>query len=350
MLAVSLAEGCTGAGGIGPNTDDSGNTEDSGPGKDRDANGPGERSDADVALSQDAALSLDASLRDAGSNSYSEVKSFGDNPAQLRLWQQSPASAPKAIVIALPGCTQSASDFRSTGLGELAAKTQTTLLIAEQVSANNPNLCFRWYETGHTRRDQGELKGLASMVRHAQAMFPGVKTYAVGFSAGAAMGAALVAQYPDLFEAAALFAGIPFRCADSVVSAFGCLGGSTTKTEQEWAQLVTSVAPANANYPRLQLWTGSQDPTVAPQNLTELAKQWSKVHNATERSRQTDSGVTQVHYANNSGQTKIETRSVAGMGHAIPRTASECGSNAPYTEVVSQCGAREAFKFFGLTQ
>jgi poly(3-hydroxybutyrate) depolymerase len=49
------------------------------------------------------------------------------------------------------------------------------------------------------------------------------RVYLVGFSAGGAMAAAMLAAYPERFAGGAIVAGVPYGCANSVTKALQCM-------------------------------------------------------------------------------------------------------------------------------
>src|SRR4029453_13945260 len=68
--------------------------------------------------------------------------------------------------------------------------------------ANNQNACFNWFEPEDTTRDRGEAHSIRQMIeatiqRHS--VDPS-QVYIVGLSAGGAMAAAMLANYPELFR------------------------------------------------------------------------------------------------------------------------------------------------------
>src|SRR4051812_3309088 len=103
---------------------------------------------------------------DAG---LSEVRGFGFNPGGLRMLTHVPkVLAPgAALVVVLHGCTQRAgSHARAAGWLALADRLGFAVLAPEQVSANNPNRCFNWFEPGDIARGSGEAASIHAMVQH----------------------------------------------------------------------------------------------------------------------------------------------------------------------------------------
>lgn len=90
----------------------------------------------------------------------------------------------------------------------------------------------------------------------------------------------LAATYPDVFKAAIAYSGVGAGC---FVSASGgidawnntCANGQATATPQAWASVVFNMYPNyNGTRPRMQVYHGSADSTLKPQNYQETMKQW----------------------------------------------------------------------------
>src|SRR6476659_9575305 len=140
-----------------------------------------------------------------------EVSAFGTNPGALRMFVHVPRNPPKApaLVVALHGCTQTAGTYdHGSGWSALADDFGFAVLFPEQQRANNPNNCFNWFLTSDTRRHQGEAHSIHQMIEH-MVSDRGVdrrRIFIVGLSAGGAMAAAMLANYPEVFTGGAIIA------------------------------------------------------------------------------------------------------------------------------------------------
>ena len=130
------------------------------------------------------------------------------------------------------------------------------------------------------------------MVDHAKTNYGvnGSRVYVSGLSAGGAMSAVMLATYPDVFAAGSIIAGIPYRCATSMVNAFSCMNPGADKTPAAWGDLVRG---AYSGYtgprPRVAIWHGTSDTTVAPLNGTESRDQWTNVRGVSQTPTSTSS-------------------------------------------------------------
>jgi len=96
-----------------------------------------------------------------------EKLGFGPNPGDLRMLYHAPTGLePGApLVVVLHGCTQTAEGYADgAGWLTLADRYGFAVLAPEQQAANNPNLCFNWFEPGDTRRGAGEAASIRQMV------------------------------------------------------------------------------------------------------------------------------------------------------------------------------------------
>jgi poly(hydroxyalkanoate) depolymerase family esterase len=214
-----------------------------------------------------------------------ELQGFGDNPGRLRMLAYVPSSvAGRPLVVVLHGCGQDPAQFASdTGWIEFADRLHIPLVLPQQAEANNAGRCFQWFHPADTDRDAGEAGSIAAMTHAAISRFQSDpdRVFILGLSAGGAMTAAMLAAYPDLFAAGATIAGLPVGAAKSGMQALLRMASAGPKqTPEAWADHVRAAAPKGFTgpWPRLSIWQGQADTTVAPENATLLATQWRALH------------------------------------------------------------------------
>ncbi|MFI7605007.1 PHB depolymerase family esterase [Micromonospora sp. NPDC049366] len=285
-----------------------------------------------------------------------QVTSFGSNPGNLAMYAYRPDNLPanSPAVVLLHGCTQNASGyFANSGWQKYADQWKFALIVAEQKSGNNANACFNFFETGDTARGQGEALSIKQMVDHAKANFgvDGGRVYVSGLSAGGAMSAVMLATYPDVFAAGSIIAGIPYRCATSMVNAFSCMTPGSDKTPAAWGDLVRGAYSGyNGPRPRVAIWHGTSDYTVAPLNATESRDQWTNVRGLSQTPTGTSSlpGGTSLEVY---GNDEVRLYRVSGMGHGTPvdpgSGADQCGTAGAYF-LDTICSTYRDAVFFGL--
>ena len=288
------------------------------------------------------------------------VESFGDNPGALRaLLYVPPALKRKApLVVVLHGCSQRAESYAdNAGWLALADRHGFAVLCPEQISANNPNVCFSWFLRGDITRDNGEAGSIAQMVRHVvkTESLDAKRVFVTGLSAGGAMSAAMLATYPEMFAGGAVIAGLPYGAADNLSSAFAAMTQPPQRPGDDWARLVHEATPHKGPRPRVAIWHGDADTTVRPAAGEALVSQWTHVHDVAHRSPQrTESpNRTRMSWTSASGEPLVEYHVVRGMGHGAPIQSSgadACGTAAPYMLDVGICSSAESLAFWGVAE
>ncbi len=329
------------------------------------------------------------------SSALVDVANFGPNPAQLTMHKyvpQSMPSAPRPLVVALHGCTQTAAAYEATGWSALADAWKFYVLYPEQnTSRNNSSGCFnwggRWKDAPQTfvlspepldlteiQRGHGENESIKEMIDKMKAdhAIDPARVFVTGLSGGGAMAALMLAVWPDIFAGGAIFAGVPYGCATNhktTDEAQNCLKDYTganaylSRTPQQWGDLVRGAGPTGFKgpYPRVSIWHGTSDFVVNVQNQTELMKQWTDANGIDQTADVEDQveGFPHKQYKDGSGKTLVETYSITGQSHGTevapdkpidPAQASsaKCGTAGSYILSAGICSTYYAGKFFGL--
>ncbi len=220
------------------------------------------------------------------SQSLKRVKRFGKNKGHLKMFYYEPANIDKTkaqpMVVVLHGCLQCASSVAAqTGWNKLADEQGFYVLYPQQRFFNNPEKCFKWYKRKHTNKNRGENYSIKKMVDYMQShnKIDSSKVFITGLSAGAAMSVIMMADYPETFNAGAIFAGGAYKSGNGYVSAMMALLGWRVKSAEKWGNIVRKQNPGfNGNYPRMIIYQGNSDWVVNKRNGTELLKQWSNLH------------------------------------------------------------------------
>ena len=284
----------------------------------------------------------------------STLSEFGSNPGGLTSKYYLPANLPQGapLVVVLHGCTQNADGYdRHAGWSQLADQAGFALLYPEQHHGNNPNLCFNWFRPGDTRRDSGEALSIRQMIEK-MVVTHGLsrdRIFITGLSAGGAMTSVMLATYPEIFAGGAIIAGLTYGCASSVPEAFDCMRGQGVASEEELWALVRAASSHAGPWPRIAIWQGTADHTVAPSNAEQIAAQWRGVHRLDDTPTRSEVlGVRAKRvWCNAAGEAVIEVNTVAAMGHGTP-LGDEFGVPGPYMLDVGISSTREIAQFWGI--
>ena len=257
-----------------------------------------------------------------------EISAFGDNPGKLRMDVYAPPRAPRPggpLVVVLHGCSQDAALFAAdTGWVAAADRLGFPLVLPGQLRSNNQGGCFNWFQPSDVARGQGEAASIRAMVAEAARRFSSDsrRIFVVGLSAGGAMAANLLAAYPDAFAAGAVVAGLPVGAASNVQQALSAMANpGPVMPAAILAQRARAHGPIeyNGQWPRLSVWTGGADHTVAPGNARALARQWAGLYALDADAPATDTPAPGVR-RDRWGAGYVELWQIDGMAHGYPVT------------------------------
>ncbi|MBL4900302.1 MAG: PHB depolymerase family esterase [Colwellia sp.] len=250
---------------------------------------------------------------------FLQLEEFGDNPGDLEASYFAPNRKNPALVVLLHGCTQQGDELAlQSGLFSLAKKHNFALLLPQQGLSNNIQGCFNWYSADDSTRDSGESLSIKNMISHLQGQLGSKKIYIIGLSAGGAMASGMLANYPALFAGGAVVAGLPFPCAEELVTGISCMENGPSQTVDELVTLVKKLNPHQKAWPKLSVWTGANDSIVNPLNSSMLAQQWANL-SALEKKPiiNKKSGYTITRWQNSAKEVQVELVEVSDLGHGI---------------------------------
>ncbi|MEV4749312.1 PHB depolymerase family esterase [Streptosporangium sp. NPDC049248] len=274
--------------------------------------------------------SLLLAVRPAAAASLTQVTGFGNNPTNLNMYIYVPdrVAARPAMLVMVHYCTGTAGGvFNGVGRDYVTAADRYGYIIVVP-EATREGRCFDVSTPAALRRDGGgDSTGIMSMAAWARQRYnvDPARIVVSGFSSGAMMTNVLAAQYPDVFTAAAAFSGVPAGCFATTNGSLWnsqCSGGNLIKSAQQWGDQARAMYPGyTGRYPRMQLWHGGTDTTLAYPNFGEAIKQWTNLHGLGQTATFTDSprsGVTRTRYGATTPQAPVEAFSFAGYGHSLP--------------------------------
>ncbi len=250
------------------------------------------------------------------------------------------------LVVVLHGCTQTGAGYdHHSGWSQLADEAGFALLYPEQQRANNPNLCFNWFQPKDVDRGSGEALSIRQMIETMVVAhkLDRKRIFITGLSAGGAMAAAMLAVYPEVFAAGAIIAGLPYGCAATVPEAFDRMRGHGVPSERTLQQLLRSATNHPGPWPRISIWHGSSDQTVASANAKAIASQWLCVHGlaSTPEYSGTQSKLNRQVWCDPSGDALIEINLISAMGHGTPLGSDGLGTSGPFMLDVGVSSTRE---------
>jgi poly(hydroxyalkanoate) depolymerase family esterase len=289
-----------------------------------------------------------------------EVKQFGPNPGDLRMFAFVPAAVqrPPALVVVLHGCGQTAAGYDlGAGWSTLAKHCGFALLMPEQQLANNANGCFNWFNPDDIVRGQGEAASIRQMIARMSADH-GIdprRVFVTGLSAGGAMTSVMLATYPEVFAAGAIIAGLPYGVASNVREALTGMHGAHAHSPHDLGELVRKASRHEGKWPKLSVWHGSIDRVVNPANADEIVKQWLDVHGlpAAPMSEGIVNGHPHRVWWNADGETVIESYTITNMAHGTPLGLADndnrYGTAGAFLIEAGISSSWLIAKFFGLT-
>ena len=265
-----------------------------------------------------------------GGDRLATFTDFAPNPGALAAHAYVPDDLEPgaALVVVLHGCTQNAAGYdHGSGWSWLAERHGFALLFPEQARANNPNLCFNWFQPKDTARGSGEAASIAAMIaamveRH---KLDPERVHITGLSAGGAMASSMLAAYPELFASGAIIAGLPHGVAGNVPQALEAMGGRVPLAADALADRVRAASDHSGPWPRISVWQGDADTTVVAHNGAAVAAQWRNVHGLAEAPAVTETigAHRRTAWTDEAGREQIEYNEIAGMAHGVPLRPGE---------------------------
>ncbi len=226
------------------------------------------------------------------------------------------------LVVALHGCGQGGAEYASSaGWTTLADRHRFSVVAPQQTTGNNPNRCFNWFSRADVVRGQGEVASIAAMVQwmiETEACDP-KRVYVTGLSAGGAMTIAMLAAYPDLFDAGAVIAGLPYGAAENMMSAMSAMQRGDGRSSAALGADIPRMA--NESLPRLIIWHGEADHVVAPANADAIARQWATARGLAPLADdivETEERTRHVWRADGDSRAFIELNLLKDLGHGAP--------------------------------
>jgi len=285
---------------------------------------------------------------------FIKLNTVGDNPGNLSASYFAPKTPAPSIVVLLHGCAQSGEALaQQSGLLALAKKNNFALLVPQQSLDNNIKRCFNWYSVNDYAKNVGENLSIKNMILALKNQLASDNIYILGLSGGGAMASSMLVNYPELFNAGAIVAGIPFPCADGLITAISCMKNGPSQTAKELTLLVNKLNPQHNGWPKISVWTGKDDAIVNPLNSITFAKHWANLSGISAApSIEKSIGYTTTSWKNKKHKTQVELVVVANLGHGIMVNPDEenGGEVADYLLASPVSSAKKIIEFWQLPE
>jgi poly(hydroxyalkanoate) depolymerase family esterase len=215
-----------------------------------------------------------------------DVHTFSNAAGTRRYKVHVPAGTPerpRAVIVMLHGCTQSADDFAAgTQMNRLADEQGFLVVYPEQAAHANPSKCWNWFKPQDQRRDAGEPSLIAGIVHEVLRRHDADprRVYVAGLSAGAAMAVVLGETYPDLFAGVGAHSGLAYGSAHDIPSAMAAMKGGRSGMPGLKAIGSDAGAPRTqaAQAVPLIVFHGDRDHTVQASNGAHIVQQARQAH------------------------------------------------------------------------
>lgn len=268
------------------------------------------------------------------------------------------ADAPRAMIVMLHGCTQSADDFAAgTQMNRLADEHGFLVVYPEQAAQANASKCWNWFKPQDQLRGAGEPSLIAGIVREVAQRYGADprRIFVAGLSAGAAMAVVLGETYPELFAGVGAHSGLPYGSAHDIPSALAAMKGGRSGMpglKNLPGEASTLRRKAVQAVPVI-VFHGDRDHTVQQANGGHIVQQAQQAHGARAGGESlrvsTQAGVasggrrfSRTIHADTEGQARIESWTLHGAGHAW----SGGHASGSYTDGTGPDASAEMVRFF----
>jgi poly(hydroxyalkanoate) depolymerase family esterase len=249
---------------------------------------------------------------------------------------------PRSLLVMLHGCTQTPDAFAlGTGMNLLAQENSCCVLYPAQSASANSAKCWNWFNPADQLHGQGEPSIIAGITHCIAERYhiDGKRIYIAGLSAGGSMALILAATYPQLFAAAGVHSGMPYRSAQNLFAALTAMKHGAP-----------ALTPLAGKAIPIIVFQGDRDSTVNPKNGEQIISQWtapSIAHelpgsSATESSKVNGRAYRRTIYRDAAGRIDAEYWLIKGAGH----TWSGGNPRGSYADSKGPDASREMLRFF----
>ncbi len=183
-----------------------------------------------------------------------------------------------AVYVVLHGCKQGPNDILAdTRFQELADNYNYAIVTPKQNVMMNWDRCWNWFFPGNQMKAVGsEITTIMNYIRKFKRKnnLLNSKTFAIGFSAGAAQTMNLMACYPYEFDGIAVHSGIAYQGATDAWQAQEVIVKGPAYSNIELVYRMKGCSPLNQwKEKTIVLFHGKEDQRVVPANFTSIKNQ-----------------------------------------------------------------------------
>ncbi|KAI7567176.1 alpha/beta-hydrolase [Hortaea werneckii] len=217
--------------------------------------------------------------------SLTQVQDYGDSTntgTKMYIYVPDNVASSPPVIVAIHYCSGTAQAYY-TGSPYAQLADQYGFIVVYPESPYEGTCHDVSSEATLTHNGGGESNAIADMVAYTLDQYNGdaSKVFVTGSSSGAMMTNVMAATYPELFVAATAYSGVPAGCFETdTVNGWNstCSQGNIDASPEYWAGVVDGMYSGyDGARPRFQVYHGSADTTLAPENYNETVKQWTGV-------------------------------------------------------------------------
>ncbi|KAI1495306.1 Alpha/Beta hydrolase protein [Biscogniauxia mediterranea] len=266
-----------------------------------------------------------------------QVSDYNNNAtSQAQMWVYSPDNvvANPPLVVVIHSCQSTAQSYFANSKIPWRRGADGKGYLTVWPSSPNSGTCWDVSSAASlTHLGGGDSHAIANMIAHAVGAYGAdpARVYVTGGSSGAMMANVLAATYPELIAAVSLYSGVAAGCFASAAGGVDqwnntCSGGQSRAAAEAWARVALDMYPGyEGPRPRMQIWHGGADTTLAPQNYEEEIKQWTAVLGVDAEPTEELANTPEMGYTTSNYGDLVQGIFAQGVGHSVPAnlTASE---------------------------
>ncbi|KAK0621922.1 carbohydrate esterase family 1 protein [Bombardia bombarda] len=262
-----------------------------------------------------------------------QVTDFGPNTSKTKMYIYVPTklAASPPVIVAIHYCTGTAQGYY-TGSPYAQLADQKGFIVIYPESPYSGTCWDVSSKAALTHNGGGDSNSIANMVNYTLTQYKGdaSKVFVTGSSSGAMMTNVMAATYPEMFQAGIVYSGTAAGCffsASGGTNAWNnsCANGQARGTPQVWAKMVFDMYPGyNGTRPKMQIYHGSSDSTLAAANYNETIKEWAGVfgYDYTKPDK-TEANSPVSRYTTYTWGDKLVGIYAQGVGHTVPIRGSD---------------------------